>query len=200
MRFINRTLCIVVLIFVVGTVAPDVQAHHFYDDGWRDKHVNYKPRPHGYAEIVHVFGQPCNSKVNDNVTKWVAGDNGVSYTVKYHQYLGGYGKYYGGVNDPRRSSNLNNDVRGHIRNEHLSPKIKSGIYGYACRYIDGTRRWSLHAFGAAIDINSRYEHVGSAHEHCHSIPYSVSSTWWEHGWHHGVSFGDCMHFQYATGY
>jgi hypothetical protein len=39
--------------------------------------------------------------------------------VRFHRKLGG-----------DASSNLNNDVYGHIQNDHLSPYVRHGIYGY----------------------------------------------------------------------
>lgn len=175
-------------------------ASHFYTSGWRHKHYSYPSVPSGYSAIVATFGLPCNSQVNDNYTSWVAQDDGKAYPVRYHYKLGGWGPYYGGDQSPGPSSNLNNDVRGHIRNNHVYKYVKRGIWGYNCRYISGTSKYSTHAWGIAVDINSAYEHVGSAHKHCHSIPTSVSDIWKGHRWTHGVIFGDCMHFQYATNY
>ncbi len=186
---------------LVLAAAPVAHANHFYTNyGWRDRHVNYPPLPSGYSGIVSVFGQPCNSQSNTNRTYWTAPDNGYSYPVNYHYKLGGYGKFYGGTGSTTRSSNLNNDVRGHIRNEHLAEQIKSGIWGYNCRYISGTSKWSPHAWGIAVDINAAYEHYGSAHKHCHTVTGGVANVWKNHRWIHGINFGDCMHFQYATNY
>ncbi len=184
----------------IVAIAPSAGAWHFEAEGWRHQHYKYPPRPSGYSQIVSVFGQPCNSQVNDNRTNWVATDNGVSYAVYYHFKLGGWGTHYGGTGRYDVSSNLNQDVRGHIRNDHLTGYIKRGIWGYACRYISGTTKWSSHAWGIAVDINSAYEHYGADHKHCHSIPGSVSDRWKAHSWIHGWTFGDCMHFQYATNY
>lgn len=183
------------------TAAAPAAANHFYTDyGWRDRHVKWPSVPSGYAGIVTTFGRPCNSQVNDNRTYWTTADDGHSYALYYHYKLGGYGKFYGGTGSTARSSNLNNDVRGHIRNEHWGPSIKSGVWGYNCRYISGTKKYTTHAWGIAVDMFARYEHVGSAHKHCHSLPSGVSAIWKNHRWIHGVSFGDCMHFQYAKNY
>lgn len=182
-------------------LAPPVAANHFYTDyGWRDRHVNWPRIPSGYDAIVRTFGKPCNAQVNDNRTYWTTADDGKSYALNYHAKLGGYGSFYGGTGSTTASSNLNNDVRGHIRNEHLGPTIRSGVWGYACRYIGGTKKYSTHAWGIAVDIHSRYEHVGSKHKHCHTVLAATSKVWKDHGWMHGISFGDCMHFQFARNY
>lgn len=193
--------CALTTIVLLLVFAGAADADHFYRDyGWRDRHTNYPPVPSGYNGIVSVFGKPCNSKVNDNRTYWTTPDDGNSYALYYHYKLGGYGTFYGGTGYSYRSSVLNNDVRGHIRNEHLGSYVRSGVWGYSCRYISGTRKYSTHSWGIAVDVNARYEHVGSAHKHCHTIPSKVSAVWKNHKWKHGVSFGDCMHFQYATNY
>ena len=191
---------VLALAIALLTIAPSAGAWHFEAEGWRHQHYKYPPRPSGYNQIVSVFGQPCNGAVNDNRTNWVATDNGYSYPVYYHYKLGGWGTHYGGWGRYDMSSNVNQDVRGHIRNDHLGDRIRSGIWGYNCRRISGSSKWSTHAWGIAIDINSAYEHVGSSHKHCHTIPGSVSDRWKAHGWIHGWTFGDCMHFQYATNY
>jgi hypothetical protein len=156
--------------------------------------------PSGYAQIVKTFGKPCNASVNDNRTLWTTQDDGRTYALNYHLKLGGYGDFYGGTGSTTRSSNLNNDVRGHIRNEHVGPSIRSGVWGYKCRYIKGSKKYSTHAWGIAVDIHARYEHYGSGHKHCHTVLAAVADIWKRHGWTHGVNFGDCMHFQYARNY
>lgn len=187
-------------ILVALVVCPAAGASHFAKSGWRDRHVRWPAVPSGYSAIVGTFGQPCNSNARANRTYWTTRDDGNSYPLNYHYSLGGYGKYYGGTGSTKRSSNLNNDVRGHIRNNHLVHHVLSGVWGYNCRYIAGTRKYSTHAWGIAVDINARYEHVGADHRHCHTVTAPVADVWKKHRWIHGVSFGDCMHFQYATDY
>ncbi|HYZ94113.1 MAG TPA: M15 family metallopeptidase [Actinomycetota bacterium] len=200
MRHTKFAAAAVVLVLAVVAAAPAAGAWHFAAEGWQHQHYKYPPVPSGYSQIVSVFGQPCNSNSTYNRTNWVATDNGTSYAVYYHYKLGGWGTHYGGKGRYDMSSNLNQDVRGHLRNDHLTGLIKSGIWGYACRYISGTTKWSTHAWGIAVDINSAYEHYGADHKHCHSIPGSVSDRWKAHSWKHGWTFGDCMHFQYAINY
>lgn len=189
---------VVALVLAATAIAPTAGAWHFYAEGWRHQHYKYPPVPSGYSQIVSVFGQPCNSLVNDNRTNWVAADNGYSYPVYYHYKLGGWGTHYGGWGRYDMSSNLNQDVRGHIRNDHITGDVKAGIWGYNCRRISGSSKWSTHAWGIAVDVNSAREHVG--HYHCHSVTSRLADVWKAHSWKHGVSFGDCMHFQYAVNY
>jgi hypothetical protein len=201
-RPVGMALRVVLVVCAVGLICPrPADANHFYTDyGWRDRHVNSPPVPSGHSAIVKTFGKPCNTQANDNRTLWTTADDGRTYELNYHLKLGGYGSFYGGTGSTTRSSNLNNDVRGHIRNEHLGPSIRSGVWGYKCRFVKGTKKYSTHAWGIAVDIHARYEHVGSAHHHCHTVLAGVADIWKKHGWKHGVSFGDCMHFQYATNY
>lgn len=186
------------LVVVALAIAPAAGGYHFYGEGWRHQHYRYPPVPSGYNGIVSVFGQPCNGAVNDNTTNWVATDDRRSYPVHYHFKLGGWGTHYGGWGRYDMSSNVNQDVRGHIRNDHITGHVKRGIYGYNCRRIANSSKWSTHAWGIAVDVNSAYEHTN--HYHCHSVTSAVANTWQAHGWKHGLSFGDCMHFQYAVNY
>jgi hypothetical protein len=170
----------------VGMVAGPAKAYHHHQQGWRDQHRHYPPRPNGYGQIVNVFGVPCNDNARRNYFEWRAADNGVWYAVRFHRKLGG-----------EASSNLDNDVRGHIMNAHLSPYIRHGIYGYNCRYIAGTSKYSTHAWGIAIDVSSAEEWNGKCHS---TVNRHHDHIWRNHGWSWGLSWCDPMHFQYATGY
>jgi hypothetical protein len=96
-----------------------------------------------------------------------------------------------------RSTNLDNDVYGHIQNAHLQPYIKHGIYGYACRAKRNSNEWSTHAFGIAIDVSSAEEYLGKCTS---TVNRNHASIWQNHGWYWGLAFCDPMHFQYATNY
>jgi hypothetical protein len=178
-------------LLVVGTVAAigaagPALAWHYFKQGWRDQHRNYPPKPNGYNQIVNVFGQPCNDNANRNAFQWRAHDNGVWYTVRFHRKLG-----------EAASSNLDNDVKGHIINEHKSNYIRHGIYGYNCRKISGSSAWSTHAWGIAVDVSSAWEPYGRCSS---TVNHHHAGIWNNHRWKWGVDFCDPMHFQYATGY
>jgi hypothetical protein len=187
-------ICVLVII-----LTPRAHANHYYTDyGWRDQHLKWPPLPSGYWGIVRVFGKPCNGAANDNLSNWTAADDQKVYPVRYHFKLGGYGKFYGGTGSLQRSSNFNNDIRGHIRNEHYAGYVTHGIYGYICRRISGSSKWSTHAWGIAVDINSAANPFPTYR--CNGMPDPLVRIWKTHRWIHGASFGDCMHFQYATDY
>jgi len=190
----RRTIAVVV---ASAIVIPGIAAWHYARLGWRDHHYNYPARPSGYTQIVNRFGQPCSDNAHAISMRWTAADNGDTYTVVFHRKLGGYPTEM--VSDKGgRSTNLDNDVYGHIQNEHLQPYIRHGIYGYACRYIRGsTSQWSTHAFGIAIDVSSVDEPQGQ----CSSTVNRYHRRIWEdHNWYWGLAFCDPMHFQYATNY
>ena len=182
--------------FLVGAVGGPALAGHWAANGWRDYHRNYPPRPYGYSEIVDVFGQPCGQRAYNNHSTWRAADNGVYYSFAFHKKLGGVGTAF--VNDEGgQSTNLDNDVRGHISNRHLDRYLQSGIWGYNCRYIRGSTSWSTHAWGIAIDVSAAYEPLGQ----CHSdVNHHHADIWRDHRWRWGLSWCDAMHFQYAAGY
>ena len=177
-------------------LAPLLTAYHWAAAGWKDWHYNYPSTPTGYDQIVNRFGQPCNSNAYAISMAWTASDNNKTYYPKFHRKLGGYPTEM--VSDKGgRSTNLDNDVYGHIQNAHLSQYVKSGIWGYNCRYISGTTKWSTHAFGIAIDLSSAYEPMGN----CYSTTNkNFAYIFKNHGWRWGLDFCDPMHFQYAYGY
>lgn len=184
------------LVVVLGLALPALVGWHWARLGWRDKHYNYPARPSGYTQIVNRFGQPCSANANRISMPWRAADNGVTYTIRFHTKLGGYPTEMVS-NKGGASTNLDNDVYGHIQNAHLQPYVKHGIYGYNCRYIAGTTKWSTHAFGIAVDVSSAEEYMGK----CSSTVNKYHKHIWEgHGWYWGLAFCDPMHFQYATGY
>ncbi|MGH2829840.1 MAG: M15 family metallopeptidase [Actinomycetota bacterium] len=156
------------------------------DEAFVDRHHNYPPKPSGAAGLTRVFGRPCNADANANTFLFLADDDGRGYPVNYHRLLGG-----------TASSNLDNDIPGHIRSDGLQSKILSGIWGYACRYKRNGTDWSVHAWGVAVDINSRYEVPGTS---CRTVPAALGHIWTQHGWTWGASWRDCMHFQYASNY
>jgi hypothetical protein len=118
------------LMAAMALAMPLLVGWHWAKLGWRDWHHNYPAVPNGYTQIVNRFGQPCSTAARAVYMYWRAADTGTTYSVRFHRKLGGYptqmvsGK--GGV-----STNLDNDVYGHIQNNHLSQYVKHGIYGYA---------------------------------------------------------------------
>ncbi|GAC1415488.1 MAG: hypothetical protein NVSMB57_10990 [Actinomycetota bacterium] len=156
------------------------------EDAWRDLHDRYPRVPKGPAAIRRIFGRPCASEARANTYPLVAADNGVIYPVHFHRLLGG-----------DASSNLDNDIPGHIEQAHLSDSVRSGIWGYACRAKRGSDEWSVHSWGIAVDINADHETPGKP---CRTIPKRLGEIWTKHGWTWGAKWNDCMHFQYATGY
>lgn len=161
---------------------PQAGARYPLDPG-PHAHYGYPRTPSGQDEIVTTFGQPCSAGAHANSARWEA--DGRIYVVNFHRKLGGVW-----------SSNLDVDIPGHTRAGGYV--LRRGVWGYACRTVAGTGRWSTHAWGIAVDINSFYEHVG--HAHCHSISSGLGRIWRSHGWKWGLDFRDCMHFQYATDY
>ncbi len=181
----DARLPVLVGALVLAVAAPAV-ASHWSQRGWRHQHANYPPKPHGYAQIVDVFGQPCNDRANRNVLYWRAADNNVVYTVRFHKRLGG-----------STSTNLDNDVRGHIGNQHLDRYVRHGIYGFVCRDMRSGGSPSTHAWGIAVDVSSAAEPAGQ----CWSdINHHHDQIWRDHRWTWGRSWCDAMHFQYAGDY
>ena len=190
----RRRLPLIVLL--VAALLPFLVGWHWASYGWVDEHKNYPGRPSGYTQIVNRFGQPCSGAAHYVWLDWLASDNGVVYRVWFHRKLGGMktamisGK--GGY-----STNLDNDVFGHIQNAHLQPYTQHGIYGYACRYIRDTTVWSTHAWGIAVDVSSAAEPYGKTTS---DVNIHHAYIWRDHNWQWGIVFNDPMHFQYADNY
>jgi hypothetical protein len=181
---------------LAAAILPLIAGFHWASQGWMDEHENYPSTPSGYTQIVNRFGQPCNADARQISMKWRAADNGVTYSFRFHKKLGG--RPTAMVSDKGgRSTNLDNDVYGHIQNQHLQRYVKHGIYGYACRAKRGSSQWSTHAFGIAVDVSSAQEYMGKCTS---TVNENHAQIWKSHGWHWGLSFCDPMHFQFATDY
>jgi hypothetical protein len=180
----------------IAVVLPLIAAFHWGQLGWRDQHANYPSRPSGYTQIVNRFGQPCNAEARAISMRWRAADNGVTYSFSFHRKLGG--RPTAMVSDKGgKSTNLDNDVYGHIQNAHLQPYVEHGIYGYACRAKRNGNEWSTHAFGIAIDVSSAEDYMGKCTS---TVNKRHAPIWQNHNWYWGLAFCDPMHFQYATNY
>ena len=192
----TRAIRLAPLVVVIAVAMPFLVGWHWAKAGWRDHHYNYPAVPSGYTQIVNRFGEPCNANATSNWMRWTEADTGTTVRVNFHKKLGGYPTEM--VTDKGgRSTNLDNDVYGHIQNLHLGVYTKHGIYTYACRLKRGNGEWSTHAWGIAIDISSAYEPEGA----CTSTTNkNFAYEFKQHGWTWGLSFCDPMHFQYATNY
>jgi hypothetical protein len=163
---------------------------------WVDMHVGYPPVPNGYSQIVNTFGQPCNSNAHLIPFTVRYADTGAYQTIYFHKKLGGLATavipFEGGT-----STNLDNDIWGHLWHKGLLKYVKSGVGAYNCRYIAGTTKWSTHAWGIAIDISWNVEPNGDCTSNNN---YTFAYVLKNHGWTWGADWCDPMHFQYATGY
>lgn len=182
---------------VVALVAPLAVAASLNPTGWRDLHQNYPSVPQSYAQLVDRFGNPCSAAASAIALRWRAADTGTIYTVRFHRRLGGMATAIV-ADQGGRSTNLDNDVYGHIAFSPLASSTLHGIYGYACRAKrSDPNQWSVHAFGAAVDISSAVEPMGQ----CTSVVNDrIAPTFQGHGWSWGLSFCDPMHFQYVVNY
>jgi hypothetical protein len=170
----------------IAIVLPLIAAFHWGQLGWRDLHANYPSRPSGYTQIVNRFGQPCNAEARAISMRWRAADNGVTYWFSFHRKLGG--RPTAMVSDKGgRSTNLDNDVYGHIQNAHLQPYVEHGIYGYACRAKRNSNEWSTHAFGIAIDVSSAEDYMGKCTS---TVNKRHAPIWQNHNWYWGLAFCD----------
>jgi D-alanyl-D-alanine carboxypeptidase len=76
---------------------------------------------------------------------------------------------------------------------------------YNCRTIAGTSRKSMHAYGAAIDINTKFSSFwrwsmdkNEDYKYENKIPYEIAAIFEKHGFIWGAKWYhfDTMHFEY----
>lgn len=192
--------------------ATAAYASHWAHYGWYHEHTGYPSRPSGLTELNNRFGAACNSNAyfNRNVT-WqgqVAGGGVQSFTPSYHKKLGGATTTGFFARTGGSSTNME-DVVGHLGDAHKlyedgAGNVKGGIYGYLCRTISGSSKYSVHSWGAAMDINASYEQYPDPDCQPNSFGTGVSAKWENHRWYWGANFAaaycDPMHFQYVTNY
>ena len=186
-----------VAMVLLALAAPLALAASINPTGWRDLHQNYPTVPQSYTQLVERFGNPCSAAASAIALRWRAADTGTLYTVRFHRKLGGMATAIV-ADQGGRSTNLDNDVYGHVAFSTLASAAQHGIYGYACRAKrSDPNQWSVHAFGAALDISSAVEPMGQ----CTSVVNDrLAPTFQGHGWSWGLSFCDPMHFQYVINY
>jgi len=180
---------------LVGAMQSGVVANHLRD--WKHDHskagVPYRPK--GYSDLVRVFGKACNGKANDARTyfphvdaRW---DRGYVY---YHSYL---------------ARNVGYNIRTHVRADHRDGALDYGEWGYACRKMRGGTSWSAHAFGAAIDTNTKRNPQGQSvwngkgadkTNYGKYIPDIFKGNYPGHHFRWGIGWNDPHHFQYVTNY
>ena len=187
---------LVAVVALVGALSTGASAGPVWHHDHTAAGIPY--RPDGYADLVRVFGQPCNAAANDARSYWPnAVARGRDGYVYYHPYI---------------ARDVGYNIHGHIMTSFHADAVDYGVYGYNCRYIAGTTSWSTHAFGAAIDTNSARNPVGQDHwngrgadgvDYGTYIPDVWRGPFPGHNFYWGLKFSttpDPMHFQYVTGY
>ncbi|TNF38099.1 MAG: LysM peptidoglycan-binding domain-containing protein [Deltaproteobacteria bacterium] len=141
-------------------------------------------RPNGYNEIVGIFGQPGSSIGSYAMP---AGPGGEVVTVRCHKKL----------------APVLQAVYAEIQAAGLSKHLHSydGCYVYRTKRKN-SKSWSTHAWGIAIDVNAS-SNVATFKKSTMKVSDSqklIAPIFEKHGFLWGASFGDPMHFQYATGW
>lgn len=180
---------------VLGIAAMPAIASHM--GGWSHDHssAGVPYRPHGYSDLVRVFGQPCSDRANNARTAFphinARYDSGYVY---HHPYL---------------ARNIAHNIRGHVEAAHKNGAWDYGQWGYNCRTMRGGSSWSTHAFGAAVDTNSARNPDGQCSWNGRGANGTDFGTYLPDVWRNvspghmfrwGQSWCDPMHFQYVTDY
>lgn len=167
--------------------------------GWTHDHSSrgIPYRPHGGSDLRRVFGAPCNSRFNDART-W--------FPSARARNQGGYVYYH-----PYLARNVGHNIRTHINFAHRDRAVDYGVYGASCRQMRGGTKWSTHAFGAAIDTNTKRNPQGQGHWNgrgSDGVNYGkyIPGVWKGRNPGHFFRWGlhfptpDPHHFQYVSGY
>jgi hypothetical protein len=165
--------------------------------GWTHDHssagIPYKP--HGYNDLVRVFGQPCGGRGNDARTY---------FPHVFGRWQSGYVYHH-----PHIARNVSHNIRGHVSASHRDGAWDWGQYGYACRQKTGGSGASTHSFGAAIDTNTARNPYGQCSWNgtgANGVNYGMylPDVWRTvaggHNFRWGRDWCDPHHFQYVTGY
>jgi hypothetical protein len=213
-----NTVLIVIAMWLLASVlgASTAFATHWTTHGWYHEHKNYPNRPDGLSALNNVFGTRCTTpKDNANQILWrgeVSGGSLQSFPLNFHKFLGGASTNgFWPTPFPNVGSTVVEDVYGHLEDDHRNypytsstAGVKGGIYGYLCRQISGSDKWSVHSWGVAIDINASWESYPDPDCQPNSFGSLVSNKFTNHNFYWAANFpaGSCdpMHFQYVTGY
>jgi hypothetical protein len=177
--------------------AEAVLAGHFYN--WRHDHSSsaIPRRPKGLQQLRNRFGNACNDRA-DNARTW--------FPSARARNRGGYVKYHA-----RLARNVGHNIRGHIARVHREGAVDYGVYGYLCRLKRGGTSYSTHAWGVAIDTNTKRNPQGQARWNGRGADGRDYGTYlpklWKgpdpghrFRWGRNFSTPDPHHFQYVTGY
>lgn len=185
------------VVSVLVLTTPVALAIHQRRDRWFHDHssAGVPYRPHGYNDLVRVFGQPCSGRGNDARTwfphvfgRWQAG------YVNHHPYI---------------ARNVAHNIRGHVEYDHKNGAWDWGQYGYVCKQRTGGSGPSTHSFGAAIDTNTVKNPYGQCSWNgvgADGVAYGtyLPNIWRDtdvgHRFRWGRDWCDPHHFQYVTGW
>lgn len=195
---VRRVSVLALVVVALATIlAAPADAGHMYD--WRHDHSTraIPRRPKGYSAFVRKFGSRCNSRANDART-W--------FPHAVARGRGGYVYYHA-----KLARNIGGNIRKHIAAVHRNGALDYGIYGYNCRRMRGSSKWSTHAWGAAVDTNTRRNPQGQSWWNgrgANGVDYGryIPRVWkgrdpgHRFRWGRNFSPPDPHHFQYVSGY
>lgn len=194
----RRGSAVLMLALLLGTVSVSPSgATHLSD--WRHDHSTraISWRPGSYSGLVKKFGSPCSDAANDART-WFP------HAVARGQ--GGYVYYHA-----KLARNVGGNIRLHVAKAHNNGAFDYGIYGYNCRRMRGSTKWSTHAWGAAVDTNTRRNPQGQSwwngrgadgRDYGMYLPriWKGKDPGHRFLWGKHFSTPDPHHFQYVSGY
>lgn len=154
-------------------------------------------RPVGLSVLIQTFGQPCAPATHVGKTvaiPWGNGQTGQNRLVVHEGYIPRY------VDDAHYEVLSKTDAAAYT----------NAAWAYHCRLMTGSStKWSTHAWGIAVDLNSVNNPYGQTHWNGNggyptygNRGMIIPTAYQNQGFYWGLNFStpDPMHFQYVEGY
>ncbi|MBA3914713.1 MAG: M15 family metallopeptidase [Acidobacteriales bacterium] len=156
--------------------------------------------PHGFAEIVQVFGDVRQYIGADgNVTPQWPAEILTTIDLPFPMRLDwDHSKLVSKLCCHKRVASLFRAVLADIQSHGLADKVETYGGCYAFRAKRGLAQYSAHAWGIAIDLNPATNALGTAGD----MNAGLIQVFEAHGFEWGGHFTrrDPMHFQFCRGY
>lgn len=156
--------------------------------------------PKGWKELVEFYGDP-NIWVREDGTPHPSWES-MMVTVPFPEKLPlGWDptKFASRARVHRKIAEILAVTLQDLVAEGVWPLLQTYDGGYTWRQKRGSRKLSMHAFGAAIDFNAATNGLGN---HDFDMPPQVVSVFRRNGWTWGGQWSvpDGMHFQFGRSY
>jgi len=161
-------------------------------------------RPVGLAQLNATFGPRCSLAGSTS-------HSGTTISVPWGNWVNNSSPAWGTLkaNSTFMVTYFENAVSEVIAGPGGWSTFNKALYGYNCRQIAGSSKWSTHSWGVAFDVNSLNNPQGSSSWNgtgSNGVNYggAIPTAFKNQNYYWGINFSgsaaDPMHFQYVEGY